>query len=177
MPLNQRFTNRVTRSVLEIRSPHFYARPSASSGRTKKVGLRISFISFVEITSNLVQRHAVWCCSPYQNLEQSDHNLQNHVFDDVIRKLPTVLLTEKIQSCMLVVAKKGVCLIPLGTVWVQGNLPIMALAANYLSINSSNSAYQVFFSHFYLNLLCNPVKHTQHHFKFSRSSKYWKKSM
>ena len=27
MPLNKRFTNRVTRSVLEIRNPHFYARP------------------------------------------------------------------------------------------------------------------------------------------------------
>ena len=28
MPFNKRFTNRVTRSALEIRSPHFYARPS-----------------------------------------------------------------------------------------------------------------------------------------------------
>ena len=36
MPCNKWFTNRVTRSVLEIRSPHFYLRTSlASSGHTE----------------------------------------------------------------------------------------------------------------------------------------------
>ena len=40
---NKLFSNRVTQSVfgLEIRSPHFYARLSQSSGRTKKIELRI----------------------------------------------------------------------------------------------------------------------------------------
>ena len=42
MPSNKRFTNRVTRSVLEIRSPHFYARPSQARAVKKKIGLRIS---------------------------------------------------------------------------------------------------------------------------------------
>ena len=36
------------------------------------------------MTSNLVQRHVLWSKTPYQNLVQIDHNLHNHVFDDVI---------------------------------------------------------------------------------------------
>ena len=35
----------------------------------------------------MVQRHAVWSRKPYRNLEQIDHGLHNHVFDDVICKL------------------------------------------------------------------------------------------
>ena len=38
MPSNKRFTNRVTRSVLEIRSPHFYARPSQARTVRKRSG-------------------------------------------------------------------------------------------------------------------------------------------
>ena len=38
MPCNKRFTNRVTRSVLEIRSPHFYARPSQARAVQKQSG-------------------------------------------------------------------------------------------------------------------------------------------
>ena len=40
--INKRFTNRVTRSVPEIRSPHFYARPSQARAVRKRIGLRIS---------------------------------------------------------------------------------------------------------------------------------------
>ena len=36
----------------------------------------------------MVHRHAVWSYRPYQNLEQIDHNLHNHVFNDVIWKPP-----------------------------------------------------------------------------------------
>ena len=39
-PSNKRFTNRVTLSVLEIRSPHFYARPS----QARAVRKRSSFV-------------------------------------------------------------------------------------------------------------------------------------
>ena len=42
----------------------------------------------VQMTSNLVQRHVLWSYRPYQNLGQIDHNLHNHVFDDVICKPP-----------------------------------------------------------------------------------------
>ena len=35
-PYNKRFTNRVTRSVLEIRSPHFYARLSQARAVRKR---------------------------------------------------------------------------------------------------------------------------------------------
>ena len=38
MPFNKRFTNRVTRSVLEIRSPRFYARPSQAQAVRKRSG-------------------------------------------------------------------------------------------------------------------------------------------
>ena len=38
MPYNQRFTNWVTRSVLEIRSPHFYARPEQARAVQKRLG-------------------------------------------------------------------------------------------------------------------------------------------
>ena len=44
--------------------------------------------SLVKITANLVQRHVVGSCRPYQNLGQIDHNLHNHVFDDIISKPP-----------------------------------------------------------------------------------------
>ena len=40
MPYNKRFTNRVTRSVLEIRSPHFYAQPE----QARAVGKRSGFV-------------------------------------------------------------------------------------------------------------------------------------
>ena len=40
--INKRFTNWVTRSVLEIRSPHFYARPSQARAVQKNIALRIS---------------------------------------------------------------------------------------------------------------------------------------
>ena len=36
------------------------------------------------IIENSVQRHILWSYMPYQNLGQIDHNLHNHVFDDVI---------------------------------------------------------------------------------------------
>ena len=38
MPYNTRFTNRVTRSVLEIRSPHFYVLPSQPRAAQKRSG-------------------------------------------------------------------------------------------------------------------------------------------
>ena len=38
MASNKRFTNRVTRSVLEIRSPHFYARPSQARAIQERSG-------------------------------------------------------------------------------------------------------------------------------------------
>ena len=38
MSSNKRFTNRVTRSVLEIRSPHFYTRPSQAQTVQKRSG-------------------------------------------------------------------------------------------------------------------------------------------
>ena len=38
MAYNKRFTNQVTRSVLEIRSPHFYARPSQARALRKRSG-------------------------------------------------------------------------------------------------------------------------------------------
>ena len=44
------------------------------------------------MTSNLVQRHVVWSCRLYQNLEQIDHNLHRQDFDDVICK-PTIART------------------------------------------------------------------------------------
>ena len=37
-------------------------------------------------------------CSPYQNLGQIDHNLHNHVFDDVICKPST---DYRVQFCVL----------------------------------------------------------------------------
>ena len=37
-PSNKRFTNRATRSVLEIRSPHFYAGPSQARAVRKRSG-------------------------------------------------------------------------------------------------------------------------------------------
>ena len=37
---------------------------------------------------NFVQRHVLWSHRPYQNLGQIDHNLHDHVFDDVISKPP-----------------------------------------------------------------------------------------
>ena len=36
--INKRFTNRVTRSVLEIRIPHFYARPPQARAVQKRSG-------------------------------------------------------------------------------------------------------------------------------------------
>ena len=42
MPYNQRFTNLVIRSVLEIRSPHFYVRPS--QGRDRAVQKSEGFV-------------------------------------------------------------------------------------------------------------------------------------
>ena len=38
MPSNKRFTNWITPSVLEIRSPHFYARPSQAQAVQKRSG-------------------------------------------------------------------------------------------------------------------------------------------
>ena len=38
IPFNKRFTDQVTRSVLEIQSPHFYARPSQAQAVRKKLG-------------------------------------------------------------------------------------------------------------------------------------------
>ena len=38
MPSDKRFTNRATRSVLEIQSPHFYARPSQARAVQKRSG-------------------------------------------------------------------------------------------------------------------------------------------
>ena len=40
------------------------------------------------MTSNLVKGHVLWSYRPYQNLGQIDHNLHDHVFDDVICKPP-----------------------------------------------------------------------------------------
>ena len=48
--------------------------------------LPLTLLSRIQITSNLIQRHIVWSYKPYQNSEQIDHNLHNHVFDDVIYK-------------------------------------------------------------------------------------------
>ena len=38
MPCNKRVTNRVTQSVLEVRSPDFYARPSQARAVRKRSG-------------------------------------------------------------------------------------------------------------------------------------------
>ena len=38
MPYNKRFTNRVTQSVLQIRSPHFHAQPSQAWAVRKRLG-------------------------------------------------------------------------------------------------------------------------------------------
>ena len=54
MPCNKRFTNQVTRSVLEIRSPHFYARPSQARAVQKRSGF--VFPSTDRVT-RLVNRH------------------------------------------------------------------------------------------------------------------------
>ena len=54
MPFNKRFTNRVTRSVLEIRSPHFYARPSQA--RAVRKGSDFVFPSTDRVT-RLVNRY------------------------------------------------------------------------------------------------------------------------
>ena len=43
MQYNKQFTNRVTRSVLQIQSPHFYARPSQARAVQKKIGFCISW--------------------------------------------------------------------------------------------------------------------------------------
>ena len=50
--------------------------------------LPVTLFSFVQMASNSVQRHILWSNRPYQNLGQIDHNLHNHVFDDVICKPP-----------------------------------------------------------------------------------------
>ena len=54
MAYNKRFTNRVTRSVLEIRSPHFYARPSQARAVRKRS--RFVFPSTDRVT-RLVNRY------------------------------------------------------------------------------------------------------------------------
>ena len=38
MSYDKRFTNRVTQSVLQIRSPHFYSRPSPAQAVQKRSG-------------------------------------------------------------------------------------------------------------------------------------------
>ena len=43
MPFNKRFTNQVTRSVLQIRSPHFYALPLQAQA-IQKIGLYIYYL-------------------------------------------------------------------------------------------------------------------------------------
>ena len=47
------------------------------------------------MTSKLVQRHVAWSYRPYKNLGQIDHDLHNHVFDDVICKPPIAIKFEK----------------------------------------------------------------------------------
>ena len=42
MPCNKQFTNRITRSVLNIRSPHFYVRPSQAQAVRKRLGFVFS---------------------------------------------------------------------------------------------------------------------------------------
>ena len=55
MQCNKRFTNRVTRSALEIRSPHFYARPSQA--RAVQKGSGFVFPSTDRVTGRLVIRY------------------------------------------------------------------------------------------------------------------------
>ena len=62
MSYNKRFTNRVTRSVLEIRSPHFYARPSQAQAVQKRSGF--VFPSTDRVT-RLVNRYQ--CSSQHMN--------------------------------------------------------------------------------------------------------------
>ena len=54
MPYSKRFTNRVIRSVLEIRSPHFYPRPSQARAVQKRAGF--VFLSTDRVTQ-LVNRY------------------------------------------------------------------------------------------------------------------------
>ena len=54
MPSNERFTNRITRSILEIRSPHFYAQLSQARAIRKRSGF--AFPSTDRVT-RLVNRY------------------------------------------------------------------------------------------------------------------------
>ena len=49
-----------------------------------------------------VQRHVLWSYRPGQNLGQIDHNLHNHVFDDVICKPHSVLYNDTNHSRLLI---------------------------------------------------------------------------
>ena len=66
-----------------ITTKHFWSDPSVI---ILQLLWPVTLCSLVQITSNLLQRHAVWSYRPYQNLKQIDHNLHDHVFDDVICK-------------------------------------------------------------------------------------------
>ena len=46
----------------------------------------LTLFSLVQIVSNLIGRHVGLSYRSCQNLEQINHNLHNHVFDDVICK-------------------------------------------------------------------------------------------
>ena len=73
-------------------SIHLYC--GSHDGGQENAPSPFSLFSLVQMTSNLVQRHVLWCYRPYQNLGQIDHNLHNHVFDDVICKPPIVSTTK-----------------------------------------------------------------------------------
>ena len=62
MPCHERFTNRVTRCVLEIRSPHFYARPEL----TKKIGPRISWYGPSNPVGKLLRFYSLLFCIMFQ---------------------------------------------------------------------------------------------------------------
>ena len=53
LPCNKRFTNRIAQSVLEIRSPHFYSRPS----QARALQQRMSFVSPIMDQVNMLVNH------------------------------------------------------------------------------------------------------------------------
>ena len=62
MSYNKRFTNWVTRSVLEIQSPHFYARPSQAGAVQKRSGF--VFPSTDRVTWLVNRYYYLIVCSP-----------------------------------------------------------------------------------------------------------------
>ena len=67
MPCNKQLTDRVTRSVLEIRSPHFYARPSQARAARKRSGF--VFPSRDRVPRLVNRYYKMTLCGLFQNNE------------------------------------------------------------------------------------------------------------